>query len=51
VETRGQLATLRRLGCRCLQGFLLGQPTSPAYLPAVIDGFAAGLLDGRPALS
>jgi EAL domain-containing protein (putative c-di-GMP-specific phosphodiesterase class I) len=51
VETPGQLATLRELGCRYLQGRLLGEPTSAADLPAVIDGFDTGLLDGRPALS
>ncbi|WP_138757653.1 putative bifunctional diguanylate cyclase/phosphodiesterase [Modestobacter altitudinis] len=45
VETPGQLATLRELGCRYLQGFLLGRPTAPADLPAVIDAFDAGLLD------
>ncbi len=45
VETPGQLAALRELGCRYLQGFLLGRPTAPADLPAVIDAFDAGLLD------
>ncbi|WP_138735883.1 putative bifunctional diguanylate cyclase/phosphodiesterase [Modestobacter excelsi] len=45
VETPGQLAALRALGCRYLQGFLLGRPTAPADLPAVIDAFDAGLLD------
>ena len=46
VETPGQLGVLRDLGCRYLQGFLLGRPTSPAELAAVIDGFDASLLDG-----
>ncbi|PZA21227.1 putative bifunctional diguanylate cyclase/phosphodiesterase [Modestobacter versicolor] len=46
VETPGQLARLQELGCRYLQGFLLGRPTAPAQLAAVIDAFDAGLLDG-----
>lgn len=46
VETPGQLAALRGLGCQYLQGFLLGRPTPPEQLGAVIDGFDAGLLDG-----
>jgi diguanylate cyclase (GGDEF)-like protein/PAS domain S-box-containing protein len=50
VETPGQLAALRDLGCRYLQGFLLGRPTAAADLTAVIDGFDAALLDGEPAL-
>ncbi|MCZ2850814.1 putative bifunctional diguanylate cyclase/phosphodiesterase [Modestobacter sp. VKM Ac-2978] len=45
VETPEQLAALRDLGCRYLQGFLLGRPTSPAELPAVIDAFDPDLLD------
>ncbi|MCZ2806727.1 EAL domain-containing protein [Modestobacter sp. VKM Ac-2983] len=45
VETPGQLAALRDLGCQYLQGFLLGRPTSPAELPAVIDSFDPDLLD------
>jgi EAL domain-containing protein (putative c-di-GMP-specific phosphodiesterase class I) len=45
VETAGQLAVLRRLGCRFLQGYLLGRPVVAAELPAVVDGFDAGLLD------
>jgi diguanylate cyclase (GGDEF)-like protein/PAS domain S-box-containing protein len=53
VETAGQLATLRDLGCRYLQGFLLGRPVPAVDLPAAIDGFDAALLDvgrdGRPA--
>ncbi|WP_369134476.1 EAL domain-containing protein [Modestobacter sp. I12A-02662] len=46
VETAGQLAVLRDLGCSFLQGYLLGRPAAPADLPALIDGFDAGLLDG-----
>jgi len=47
VETPGQLAALRDLGCRFLQGFLLGRPTPPAELAAVIDAFDATLLDAH----
>ena len=45
VETPGQLAALRDLGCRYLQGFLLGRPTPAAELASAIDAFDAGLLD------
>jgi diguanylate cyclase (GGDEF)-like protein len=48
VETPGQLATLRQLGCRYLQGFLLGRPVDPEQLPAVVDAFDPRLLDGVP---
>jgi diguanylate cyclase (GGDEF)-like protein/PAS domain S-box-containing protein len=48
VETPGQLAALRELGCRYLQGFLLGRPVDPAQLPGVIDAFDPALLDGAP---
>jgi diguanylate cyclase (GGDEF)-like protein len=36
VETPGQLITLRGLGCRYLQGHLLGRPVPAADLPAVL---------------
>ncbi|MCZ2822094.1 bifunctional diguanylate cyclase/phosphodiesterase [Modestobacter sp. VKM Ac-2977] len=45
VETSDQLAALRDLGCRYLQGFLLGRPTASAELPAVIDAFDPRSLD------
>jgi EAL domain-containing protein (putative c-di-GMP-specific phosphodiesterase class I) len=48
VETAGELAALRSLGCRFLQGFLLGRPTEAAELTSVIDSFDAGLLDIVP---
>jgi EAL domain-containing protein (putative c-di-GMP-specific phosphodiesterase class I) len=48
VETPGQLAALTELGCRYLQGFLLGRPVAPELLAGVVDAFDAGLLDGRP---
>ncbi|MGY1841338.1 MULTISPECIES: putative bifunctional diguanylate cyclase/phosphodiesterase [unclassified Modestobacter] len=47
VETPGELAALQALGCRYLQGHLLGRPTGPDRLAAVIDSFDAGLLDGQ----
>ena len=46
VETPGQLAALRRLGCRFLQGYLLGRPVPATDLPAVLAAPVAGLLDG-----
>jgi diguanylate cyclase (GGDEF)-like protein/PAS domain S-box-containing protein len=33
IETEEQLAQLRALGCRYIQGFLLGQPVAPEDLP------------------
>jgi len=44
VETPGQLAVLRDLGCRFLQGYLLGRPVPPEQLRDVLDGFDADLL-------
>jgi diguanylate cyclase (GGDEF)-like protein/PAS domain S-box-containing protein len=46
VETPGQLAVLRGLGCRFLQGYLLGRPVPAADLPAVLAAPYAGVLDG-----
>nr|WP_246324005.1 bifunctional diguanylate cyclase/phosphodiesterase [Petropleomorpha daqingensis] len=51
VETPGQLALLRDLGCRFLQGYLLGRPVPPEQLRAVLDGFDTGLLDASPDLT
>ncbi|WP_369139779.1 putative bifunctional diguanylate cyclase/phosphodiesterase [Modestobacter versicolor] len=45
VETTGQLATLTGLGCRFLQGFLLGRPAGADELGALIDAFDPRLLD------
>ncbi len=45
VETPGQLAALRRLGCRFLQGYLLGRPVPADQLPAVLAQPCAGVLD------
>jgi diguanylate cyclase (GGDEF)-like protein len=47
VETAGQLAALQELGCRFLQGYLLGRPHGFAGLRAAIDAFDPGLLDGE----
>jgi diguanylate cyclase (GGDEF)-like protein/PAS domain S-box-containing protein len=46
VETPGQLAVLLGLGCRFLQGYLLGRPVPTADLPAVLAAPYAGLFDG-----
>ncbi|SDO61623.1 bifunctional diguanylate cyclase/phosphodiesterase [Geodermatophilus sp. DSM 45219] len=46
VETPGQLAELRRLGCRFLQGFLLGRPVPVEELPAVLAAPYEDVLDG-----
>jgi EAL domain-containing protein (putative c-di-GMP-specific phosphodiesterase class I) len=51
VETPGQLAALRGLGCRYLQGYLLGRPGPPERLRDVLEGFDAGLLDVAPDLT
>jgi EAL domain-containing protein (putative c-di-GMP-specific phosphodiesterase class I) len=48
VETPGQLAALRLLGCRFLQGYLVGRPVAGEALPAVLDGFDPGVLDAAP---
>ncbi|MGY1636450.1 putative bifunctional diguanylate cyclase/phosphodiesterase [Geodermatophilus sp. SYSU D00742] len=45
VETTGQLTTLRALGCRYLQGYLLGRPVAAADLPALLDRFDPAVLD------
>ena len=36
IETPGELAALRELGCPCGQGFLLGRPVRLRELPAVV---------------
>jgi diguanylate cyclase (GGDEF)-like protein len=47
VETTGQLATLQEMGCRFVQGYLLGRPVPVDALPEIIDSFDPGLLDER----
>jgi EAL domain-containing protein (putative c-di-GMP-specific phosphodiesterase class I) len=52
VETAGQLAELRALGCSFVQGFLIGRPMPFEQLAEVIDGFDPAILDGAdPTLS
>jgi EAL domain-containing protein (putative c-di-GMP-specific phosphodiesterase class I) len=46
VETAGQLAALDRLGCRFLQGFLLGEPVPAGQLSGLLAGFDPAVLDG-----
>jgi diguanylate cyclase (GGDEF)-like protein/PAS domain S-box-containing protein len=45
VETPEQLAALHGLGCRYLQGYLLGRPVPAEELRALLDGFDPRLLD------
>jgi EAL domain-containing protein (putative c-di-GMP-specific phosphodiesterase class I) len=45
VETAGQLAALRAVGCRFLQGYLLGRPVPADQLRATLDGFDPDVLD------
>ena len=48
VETPGELAALAELGCRFLQGWLLGRPVPADRLAAVVDGFDPAVLAGVP---
>ncbi|MGY1746687.1 putative bifunctional diguanylate cyclase/phosphodiesterase [Blastococcus sp. SYSU D00695] len=45
VETPGQLAALGALGCRFVQGWLLGRPVPADALAEVVDGFDAAVVD------
>jgi EAL domain-containing protein (putative c-di-GMP-specific phosphodiesterase class I) len=45
VETRGQLAALQGVGCRYLQGWLVGRPVPAAELGALMAGFDPAVLD------
>jgi EAL domain-containing protein (putative c-di-GMP-specific phosphodiesterase class I) len=45
VETAGQLDALRGMGCRFIQGWLVGRPMGAAELPAFLDEFDATVLD------
>ena len=49
VETEGQLAILRRLGCRSVQGYLIGRPVRMTALLERLGEIEAGAADGRPA--
>ena len=46
VETPAQLAALSSLGCRFLQGWLLGRPVAGPAVAAAVDGFDPAVLDG-----
>ncbi|PWW23177.1 PAS domain S-box-containing protein/diguanylate cyclase (GGDEF)-like protein [Geodermatophilus normandii] len=45
VETPEQMALLTALGCRFLQGWLIGRPVPADELAAVVDGFDAARLE------
>jgi EAL domain-containing protein (putative c-di-GMP-specific phosphodiesterase class I) len=45
VETPDQLAALRGMSCRFVQGFLLGGPVAFRGLRARLAAFDAGVLD------
>jgi EAL domain-containing protein (putative c-di-GMP-specific phosphodiesterase class I) len=36
VETDDQMQLLRRLGCKCVQGFLLSHPSPPEEIDAIL---------------
>jgi EAL domain-containing protein (putative c-di-GMP-specific phosphodiesterase class I) len=44
VETEGQLAALRRMDCRYVQGYLLGTPVPADELPALLNSFDPAVL-------
>jgi EAL domain-containing protein (putative c-di-GMP-specific phosphodiesterase class I) len=45
VENPAQLRILREMGCRYLQGWLVGRPVDVTELPAVLAGFDPRVLD------
>jgi diguanylate cyclase (GGDEF)-like protein len=45
VETAGQAAALAAMGCRFLQGWLIGRPMPADRLPAFLAGFDPAVLD------
>ena len=47
VETIGQMAALRAMGCAYLQGWLIGHPVPVEQLGLVVAGFDPALLDGE----
>ncbi|WP_412759744.1 putative bifunctional diguanylate cyclase/phosphodiesterase [Methylorubrum subtropicum] len=49
VETEGQLAILRRLGCRSVQGYLIGRPMRMTALLQRLPEIEAGAAEERPA--
>jgi diguanylate cyclase (GGDEF)-like protein/PAS domain S-box-containing protein len=46
VETAGQLAALRAMGIRYVQGYLLGRPVELSELVVLLETFDPALLDG-----
>ena len=48
VETAGQLAALRGMGCRYVQGWLFGRPMPLAELQPLLETFDPGVLDVAP---
>jgi EAL domain-containing protein (putative c-di-GMP-specific phosphodiesterase class I) len=48
VETTGQLALLAGMGCRFLQGWLLGRPVPGADVARVVDSFDPAVVDAVP---
>ena len=50
VETAGQWAALRRLGCRLAQGFLIAEPLRTGQVPALLAvGYPASAVPRTPA--
>jgi EAL domain-containing protein (putative c-di-GMP-specific phosphodiesterase class I) len=45
VESAGQLDALRGMGCRFIQGWLVGRPMEAGELPSFLDGFDPAVLD------
>ncbi|WP_156036405.1 bifunctional diguanylate cyclase/phosphodiesterase [Blastococcus sp. URHD0036] len=48
VETPAELAALTALGCRFLQGWLVGRPVPAGTVAGVVDGFDPAVLDAGP---
>ncbi|TFV64400.1 UNVERIFIED_ORG: EAL domain-containing protein [Bacillus sp. AZ43] len=47
VESAGQVALLREMGCRFLQGWIVGRPAAAGELRALLTQFDPAVLDGR----
>jgi diguanylate cyclase (GGDEF)-like protein/PAS domain S-box-containing protein len=48
VETSGQLAVLKGMNCRYVQGYLLGRPQPLDELVSFLTGFDPAVIDGAP---